>query len=382
VSEAQEPQDSNDPFMASGPLVWVTTILSTTILLALLRHALWIVVPFLLAIILYYVLLPAVSRLAVAGVASETAAGIVTGLFFVLGVAAMVPTIPWIVAQAAENQDTFLRYVEGGQALLDRTLLALEGQFGFLQRMGIHDEVGRKMSEFGGSYLEEHLSEGLLEVAAWLPALLLAPFIAFFFLRDGRRFLKFAAEAVPNAYFERTIFMIDRVDHTARAYFQGLLKLTVLDTLCLAIGLALIGMRGAFVLGLLAAVLAWIPFVGSVVGCIIVVLVAATDFPGDPWIVYKAIGLFLLVRVLDDFVFMPLTLGRSLHMHPLVTVMLIFIGGELGGVPGLVLVLPLAGVVMTVAGTVGGILKSPRLRARHAFARTLRMRRITSDLDL
>jgi len=57
------------------------------------------------------------------------------------------------------------------------------------------------------------------------------------------------------------------VDGTARAYFQGLLKLTLIDTFCLALGLAAIGVPGAFALGLMAAVLAWVPFVGSVIGC-------------------------------------------------------------------------------------------------------------------
>ncbi|MDH5246280.1 MAG: AI-2E family transporter, partial [Betaproteobacteria bacterium] len=201
------------------------------------------------------------------------------------------------------------------------------------------------------------------------------------FLRDGRRFLKFLGESVPNAYFERTLYMIDRVDGTARAYFQGLLKLTLIDTVCLALGLAAIGVPGAFALGLMAAVLAWVPFVGSVIGCVIVVLVAATDFPTSPWIVYAAVGLFLLVRLLDDFVFMPLTVGRSLHMHPLPTVLLIFVGGTVGGIPGLILVLPLAGVVMVIAGTIGGIVNDPRLRARHAFAKKLRAQRINVDLQ-
>ncbi len=119
----------------------------------------------------------------------------------------------------------------------------------------------------------------------------------------------------------------------------------------------------------MAAVLAWVPFVGSVIGCVIVVLVAATDFPSDPWVVYAAVALFLFVRLLDDFVFMPLTVGRSLHMHPLPTVLLIFVGGAVAGIPGLILVLPLAGVVMVVAGTIGEIVNDPRLRARHGFAR-------------
>ena len=51
------------------------------------------------------------------------------------------------------------------------------------------------------------------------------------------------------------------------------------------------------------------------------------------------------------------------------------------GVPGLILVLPLAGVVMVVAGTIGGIIDDPRLRARHGFAKRLRSKRINADLQ-
>ena len=66
-------------YLASGPLVWLATIACTTLLLALLKQALWLVVPFLFAIILYYALFPAVRRLTLAGVDRETAAAIVAG---------------------------------------------------------------------------------------------------------------------------------------------------------------------------------------------------------------------------------------------------------------------------------------------------------------
>lgn len=367
-------------YLSSGPLFWVATMVSTTLLLVLLKQALWLVVPFLLAVILYYALFPAVRRLTLSGIERETAAAIVSGGFLLVAIAALVPTLPWLAEQAVGGEEAFFRYVAGGKALIDRTLGMLESHFEFLKQMDFHAEMSRKIAEFGGTYVQEHLGDALLGAAASLPALLLAPFLAFFFLRDGRRFLKFLGESVPNAYFERTLYMIDRVDVTARAYFQGLMKLTLIDTIFLAVGLAAIGIPGAFALGLMAAVLAWVPFVGSVLACVIVVLVAATDFPANPWIVYAAIGLFLFVRLLDDFVFMPLTIGRSLHMHPLPTVLLIFIGGAVAGIPGLILVLPLAGVVMVVAGTIGGIVNDPRLRARHAFSKALNARRVTADL--
>jgi predicted PurR-regulated permease PerM len=111
-----------------------------------------------------------------------------------------------------------------------------------------------------------------------------------------------------------------------------------------------------------------------------VILVAAIDFPSEPWIIWAAVALFASVRLLDDFLFIPLTIGRSLRMHPVPTVLLIFIGGAVAGLPGLILAPPLAGVVMVVAGTVGGIINDPRLRARNAFARKLRLQRIAADL--
>ncbi|MEO8303640.1 MAG: AI-2E family transporter [Betaproteobacteria bacterium] len=368
-------------YLSSGPLVWVATIFCTTLMLVLLKQALWFVVPFLLAIILYYALFPAVRRLTLAGVDRETSAAIVSGVFFLVAVLAMVPTLPWLAAQAMTGEEAASRYLAGGQGLLDRTLTMLEAQFGFLKRVEFHASMAKRIASFGGNYAQDHLTDALLSAAVSLPFLLLAPFLAFFFLRDGRRFLKFCCDAVPNAYYERTLYMVDRVDATARAYFQGLLKLTAIDTVCLAFGLAVIGIPNAFALGLMAAVLAWVPFVGSVIACAIVVLVAATDFPADPWVVYASVALFLIVRLLDDFVFMPLTVGRSLHMHPLPTVVLIFIGGAVAGIPGLILVLPLAGVVMVIAGTVGGIVNDPRLRARGAFAKALRAQRITADLS-
>jgi predicted PurR-regulated permease PerM len=366
--------------VSSGPLVWAATITCTTLLLAFLQQTLWFVVPFLLAIILSYALFPVVRRLVVAGVTRETAAAIVVGSFFIGGLVAMVPTASWIAAHAVSGEELLFRYLDAVRVLFERFLSVLESQFRFLERMDLHATLAKKISGAQGSHLQEHAANMLLAITAWLPALLLVPFLAFFLLRDGRRFLKFLVSAVPNAYFERTLDMIERVDVTARAYFQGLLKLTLIDTACLALGLALLGFPGALALGLVCAVLSWVPIIGSVIGCVIVVLVAATDFPAEPWIISAAVALFVSVRLLDDFLFMPLTIGRSLHMHPVPTVLLIFLGGAVAGIPGLILAPPLAGVVMVVAGTVGGIINDPRLRARHAFARILRMRRIGADL--
>ena len=280
----------------------------------------------------------------------------------------MIPTLPWLAAQSVSGEESLNRYLNGGGLLLDRTLAALESQFGFLQRMKFHAEMGKKITEFGETFVQKELAATLLAAALWLPSLLLAPFLTFFFLRDGR--------ALREAARQRDTQRILRADglhgrprpqHGARV-FSGALKLTVIDTVCLAFGLWVIGVPGALALGLVCAVLAWVPLVGSVIGCIVVVLVERPTCPGTRGSCTRRSALFVLVRLLDDFVFTPLTVGRSIQIHPLPTVLMIFIGGAVAGVPGLVLALPLTGVVRVVAGTIGGIVNDPRLRARHAFA--------------
>jgi len=373
--------DRAAPTLSNGPLAWTATIVFTTVLLALLGHVLWLVVPALLAVIVYYALFPLVRRLTLAGLQRSTAAAMVCGVVFVGAAVAMVPVGSWIAAHAGTGQELISRYLDGGRMLIERTVSMLELRFEFLARMNFRGQMAVQLAEFGDAYLQKQAGNLLVGTAVWVPALLLAPFFAFFLLRDGKRFLKFVGQAVPNAYFERTLDMIERVHTTVRAYIQGMLKLTVIDTAILGVGLWAIGVPGAPVLGLLSAVLAWVPVVGPVIAGLIVVLVTATDLPNDPGAVYAVIVLFVCMRLLDDFVFMPLTVGRSLRMHPLPTVLLLFIGGAVAGIPGLILALPLAAVVMVIAGTIGGILDHPRLRARHAFAKRLQTRQVTADLE-
>ena len=165
-------------YLSTGPLVWVATMVCTTLLLVALRQALWLVVPFLLAIILYYALFPAVRRMTLAGVERETAAAFVSGGSLVIAIAAMVPTLPWLAAQAVSGQEALFRYLAGGRSLVERSLSMLESQFGFLKELDFHAEMSRKMSGF-----RRHLREGAPRRRA---------------ARDGRVASRAAAGAVPR----------------------------------------------------------------------------------------------------------------------------------------------------------------------------------------
>ena len=366
----------------AGPVVWAGNIAATCLILFLFQKILWLVVPFVLALIIYHALLPLNQRLVLRGVSHDGAA-----ISIALGALAVVLLVgligfPRLLTEFVDWQESATRYLNGGLRMLTKTMAQLERRYDMLADARAGKMLATQIADISNHFAEKYLPKVAMTIATWSPSLLLAPFLAFFMLRDGWRFRKFLVAAVPNAYFERCLFLMEELDRTARLYFVGLIKLTLLDTACLAAGLWTIGVSGALLLGFITAVLAWIPYIGSILGCILVVMVAATDFPGQPDIAYAAVALFILVRLLDDFVFMPMTVGKSLNIHPLLTVLMIFIGGAVAGVPGLMMVLPVLGIIMVLGETLGMLLTDMRLRARYAHERALRQQLVTRDLTL
>lgn len=370
----------SEPENDSGPIVWALIIAVTCLLLLAFQKILFLVVPFLLALILYYILYPTVQRLVLAGIGRAAAASVVTLAFLVLLAVCGSLMLPWITVHLTDWQIAVERYLQGGISLLERSLAGLEERYGMLQRAHLAATVAQRLNDFTSSFAEHYVAPIALGIAAWTPSLLLAPFFSFFFLKDGHQFQTFLVRAVPNAFFEKTLYLMSEVDQAARAYFLGLIKLTVLDTVTLAFGLWLMGMPAPLGLGLLAAVLAWVPYVGSILGGLLMVLVAATDFPSEPATAAWVVGLFILVRLLDDFIYMPLTVGKSLNIHPLVAVLMIFVGGAVAGIMGLMLVLPVLGVVMVVCETAGAIVTDSRLMARYRHGQALRQAQANADL--
>lgn len=364
----------------SGPITWAAVIGATCLTLFLFQKILWLVVPFLLALLLYYLLAPFSKHLVMAGVSPELAAAGLSGAFLVLVGGWLLLLYPLAIANASEWQTASLRYLAGGSLALDSSISALQNEFRFLRNMHAGEEFRQNLLDLAGNFSEKYMGRALTAVAAWLPSLLLAPIITFFLLKDGTRLRKFIGGAVPNAYFEKTLYLLHALDHTARQYFIGLIQLFAIDVALLSGGLWALGLPSPVTLGLIAALLGVIPYLGPLLGCALVVIVTATDFPGNLALVYWVIGLFVLVRVLDDVVFLPYVMSKSLHMHPLLILLMFFVGEAIAGIAGLMLVIPVLGILMVIGETASVILLDDRLRARHQHARRLQLTEANRDL--
>jgi len=348
--------------------MWLINIAATCAVLLVFQKSLWLVVPVLLALVLYYCLRPLVQTLVRMGLKHRTAVVVVAGALFLETVLAVVLLTSIASAHSKVWAQTAKSYFDAGSALLGETEKSLSQRFPILEP-ALTRSAPPKVSQVANEYF----GILLLQMVQWLPSLLLMPYLTYFMLQDGNRFKKELIRSVPNAFFEKTLLLFARVDKSLQSFFIGLMKLTFLDTACLASGLWLLGVSFPLLLGFLASVLAWVPYVGSAVGCILVVCVAATDFPGHPASIYACVALFFFVRILDDFVFMPLTVGRSLRLHPVLSVVMLFLGAAVAGPTGLVLVLPVLGVVAVITEVLLQILTDHRLRLRFRQSRQLKM---------
>jgi predicted PurR-regulated permease PerM len=390
--------------LASGPLVWLGIIVTTCLLLVVFQTVLWLVMPLLLAVVAYYLLSPLVAAAMAHGITRARAVLIVTVLLTVFLAAVGLSVAPKISRATHDLPNKIKDYGQVGYQLVENAQQTLYNYFPFLHHQqpapqaapALRNNLGFVSSEVVpapppvapandvenevANLQAKYSGDVAMELVRWIPSLLLVPYITYFFLLDGPRFKRFLVQAIPNAFFEKTLYLFYRVEDQLRRYFRGLLALTALDALCLGTGLWFFGLNAPFLLAVLAAVMAWLPYLGSIAGGLMVVLVAAHDFPGNHWLPYEVVGLFIGVRLLDDFVFMPLTVGRSLHMHPLVTVLMILLGGAVAGIAGLLLVMPVLGVVMVAGQIIGELVTDDRILARHRHAKELRRRRAQADL--
>jgi predicted PurR-regulated permease PerM len=354
-----------------GILTWGIVVVVTCLILYLFEKVLWLVIPGGLALAGYYCLQPLAQGLVRAGLRHRTAGKVVTGILLLVTCLGVFVLLSVAATRATEWKTAATHYIQGGLNFVAKTEAWLEEKVPPLKKSALIRSMPTNLNAASEQFVENYLGRVLLQMAYWVPSLLLVPYLTYFMLLDGNRFKKQVIRSVPNAFFEKTLLLFDRVDDSLRSFLTGLMKQAFLDTASLGLGLWLLGISQPFLLGLIAAVLAWVPYLGSAVACVIVMVVAATDFPNEPVVMYCCIILFLCIRLLDDFVFIPLTIGQSLRIHPVLSVLMLFLGAAVAGPAGLLLVLPVLGLVAVITEMLGQILGDEHLRKRYHHARRL-----------
>ncbi|WP_124727947.1 AI-2E family transporter [Staphylospora marina] len=292
--------------------------------------------PFFVAMIISYLLNPVVNLLNQRGMSRSLAVLFIYTLFLVcIGVLIvnLVPLLGLQLNELAEHlpewnaklQTMIREYNDHGKELLPPSVQA-----------GI-DEALRKL-ESGISEQVERMMGGLGALLNQLLTVLIIPFLAFYMMKDIKVIERSLVHLVPQNRRRGIIRLVREMDQALGNYIRGQLLVCGVVGLLAYIGYLIVGVPYALLLALMVAVFNVIPYLGPIFGAIPAVLVALTQSPG---MVLGVLIVNLVVQMLEGNVISPQIVGRTLHMHPLFIIFALLVGGEIGGIWGLILAVPL-----------------------------------------
>lgn len=191
--------------------------------------------------------------------------------------------------------------------------------------------------------LAESLSVVATHMVAWalefIPWLVLIPIFSFFLLKDAESFRRSALQMLPRGRWRwRGDEFFQDVNSTLAAYVRAQLIASLLIGLICGIGFALMGLPNAFVLGVMAGLLEFVPLVGPLLIALIAIMLALLNGGLATALI---VGLFLgVLRIAQDYVIYPRLIGQGIHLHPMAVILAILCGAELAGVAGIFLAIP------------------------------------------
>jgi putative permease len=190
-----------------------------------------------------------------------------------------------------------------------------------------------------------------------LTSLIIIPFVVFFLLKDGRKIKKLLIEYVPNKYFETSLVLFHKINQQVSNYIRGQLVDNFIVGILAIISLYLLRVNYSFLIGAVLGMVNLIPFVGPLMGLAFGSLLILVD-TGSTVDLLKFVGVFACIRVLDDIIIWPLALSKTVHVHPLMVIILIMLGGFFHGILGMLLAVPLyCSIKVTFQILYGGLIE-------------------------
>ncbi|MCD2258772.1 AI-2E family transporter [Psychroserpens luteolus] len=248
--------------------------------------------------------------------------------------------------------------VEQGQNLSLLDITALQENIEELYRSGIaylelnHIDAeqaikeSKVLSNLDYSVIPNFLNSIVSGLGSFSIGLMSVLFIAFFFLKDSNLFQKGILTFVPNQKESKTKRSFTKISDLLSRYFVGLFFQILILFVIYTIGLLIIGVKNAVVIAFLCALINLIPYLGPLIGAILMLFLVMTNNLGDsfndiilPKIIYTMI-IIAIAQLVDNFFSQPYIFSKSVKSHPLEIFLIIIIAGLLFGVVGMIVAVP------------------------------------------
>jgi len=215
------------------------------------------------------------------------------------------------------------------------------------------------------------LSGALGTTVSWMAhivELIIIPVLAFYFTLDARSLRNEALVLIPRSRLRQTIAILDEGGAILRDYVVAQFWLAVIAGVVVGIGLKLVGMDYALILGIFAGITRAIPVIGPLIGGVPIVALALVTGAQqhNPLLWIEVLGFFTLLHLVESKFVMPKFLGHRLHLHAAMILIALLIGGEFFGLIGMFLAAPVAALARVL---ITHYLILPRRRAEQQARR-------------
>lgn len=184
-------------------------------------------------------------------------------------------------------------------------------------------------------------------VATWLANLLLIPIVTFYLLRDWDDFIAGISHLLPRDLEPEIAHIARDADQRLSAFLRGQLLVMIVLGAIYSMGLWLAGVKFALLIGLLAGIVSFVPYLGFIVG-IVVASAAVLMQTQDLLQLIPVLAVFGVGQAIEGMFLTPLLVGDKIGLHPVAVIFAVLAGGQLFGFMGVLLALPVAAVLAVI----------------------------------
>jgi len=308
-----------------------------------------VLIPFFIAALLAYLADPIVDKLEAKKCSRTLAVTIVFSILVFISLLLLFVLLPLLTSQIASLIKRFPEYLTLIQSQLEPWVISLSLPVELLDMNILKQAITQYWSEFGqlAGNIFQTMTHSSLVVLQWLVNLILIPVVTFYLLRDWDILVARCRELLPRQYAKKTIDLSLECDDMLAAFIRGQLMVMVALATIYTVGLALIGLDLALLLGVIAGIVSFVPYLGLIVGIGLAGAVAFFQF--HEWLpVLMVVLVFGIAQIVEAVVLTPRFVGERIGLHPVAVIFSVMAGGQLFGFIGVLLALPVAAVVMVL----------------------------------
>ena len=326
-------------------------ILAVTLITGLFVYLLApVLTPFLAAALLSYLGDPLADRLEARGLSRTFSVIIVFVLLFVLillvllllvpalgnQIEVLVNKLPSFLDQIQQNIGPWLQQTFGVDAsLLDWTTLK--------------SAIQEHWSQFGGvaKSIMAWISQSGMALVALIANLILIPVVTFYLLRDWDKLIEAIHGLLPRKWEPTVVKLAKESDDVLGAFLRGQLLVMLALAFVYSMGLWWVGLELALIIGLVAGLVSFVPYLGFIVGILFAGIAAMMQFH-DPTYLLLVAAVFGVGQALEGMLLTPMLVGEKIGLHPVAVIFAVMAGGVLFGFVGVLLALPVAAIIMVL----------------------------------